>query len=134
MKKFFAIIAVAVLLFTQLATPVFACEPLTQGYWKNHLCEWRNNYQTTVFDCNNGKYYWTDVINTPTNGDAWYILAHQYIAFQLNIANYAYDCGQYTQTLSEAQTLLKYGPGNIPVDLRASAIELAEMLDGLNNQ
>lgn len=139
MKKYLAKIVVAILLITQLAAPVYACEeaPLTQGYWKNHVSKWIPDLQNCAFEYyNDGKfeaYYYQDVLKTPTGGDPWYILAHQYIAFKLNIFNGAYSYCSNEATLKYAETFLNYGPGNIPKDLRASAIELAEMLDGLNN-
>ncbi|MFA6940746.1 MAG: hypothetical protein WCQ54_07140 [Clostridiaceae bacterium] len=131
MKKLFAKIVITALLITQLSTPVLACtEPLTQGYWKNHVCEWCHELQ----DENLCGYTWQEVLNTPTRGDAWYILAHQYIAFRLNICNGAFDRCSYKAELAQTEELLEYGPGNIPANLRASAIELAEMLDELNNK
>lgn len=132
MKKWLTRIAVAAVLVAQLATPVLACiynTPLTQGYWKNHVSEWPTVCQGATF---NG-IPWEQILNhNCKDGDAWYILAHQWIAYWLNCSNYAlnWDCELYPR----AQALLSGGPGSItdPAE-RAEAIELATKLEGLNN-
>ena len=53
----------------------------TQGYWKNHEEDWCVPTGTTFNDCSGG---WLDILHTPVKGDAYYILAHQYIAAYLN--------------------------------------------------
>jgi hypothetical protein len=58
----------------------------SQGYWKNHPCEWPSWYSPNALFFQSGK-TWMQVLNTsPSGGDAYYILAHQYIAAVLNRA------------------------------------------------
>jgi hypothetical protein len=58
----------------------------TQGYWKNHPSAWPAGYSpnATFFS---SEQTWLDVLWTPPRGDEYYILAHQYIAAVLNVAN-----------------------------------------------
>ena len=125
MKKLFTKIAITVLLITQLATPVFACEPdpHTQGYWKNH--------DFVQIEGDLGDYSWKEVLNTPTRGDAWYILAHQWIAYRLN-REYQH-CPWENELYKALQILSENKPGKIPANLRSTAIDLAEKLDAYNN-
>lgn len=125
MKKLFTKIAIIVLLITQLATPVFACEPdpHTQGYWKNHAF-------VQVEGVLDG-YSWQEVLNTPARGDAWYILAHQWIAAKLNFTYQ--NCLWENEIWDALQILSNNKPGEIPENLRSTAIDLAEKLDAYNN-
>lgn len=137
MKKLFAKIAIITVLIAQLATPVFACpqpEPHTQGYWKNHVYELcNNNLQNIAFNYYNELFTWQDVqeiLNTPAKGDAWYILAHQWVSYNLNLT---YQGCPWGSEICEAKEYLNYGPGNIPKNLRPLAIDLAEKFDAYNN-
>jgi hypothetical protein len=58
---------------------------LTQGYWKTHPEKWTGAFTPTTNFYTSGKTY-LQVLQTPANGDAYYILAYQFIAAQLNIA------------------------------------------------
>jgi hypothetical protein len=56
------------------------------GYWKTHSEEWPEGYSPDA------KFFssvqtWLQVLWTQPQGDAYYILAHQYIAAVLNVAN-----------------------------------------------
>jgi hypothetical protein len=58
----------------------------TQGYWKNHLDAWQEYSPYAPFFTSGQT--WLEVLWTPPRGgDAYYILAHQYIAAVLNVAN-----------------------------------------------
>lgn len=67
-------------------------EPRTPGYWKNHSDPLSARYDVT-WDQVGGPDQdfagtgesWIAVLQRPTNGNAYYILAHQYIAAQLNV-------------------------------------------------
>jgi hypothetical protein len=67
-------------------------EPRTPGYWKNHSDPLDRRYDVT-WDQIGGpdqqfmgtSRSWLAVLRSPTNGNAYYILAHQYIAAQLNV-------------------------------------------------
>ncbi len=69
---------------------------LTQGYWKTHSehvpapydDNWAllaNGADTPFF--NSGQTYFEVLWTPPQRGNAWYILAHQYIAAELNVLN-----------------------------------------------
>jgi hypothetical protein len=61
----------------------------TQGYWKNHATNWPTGYQPSASFYSSGQ-TWLQVLWTEPKGNAYYILAHQYIAAVLNKANGAY--------------------------------------------
>ena len=56
---------------------------LTYNYWKGHTASWPSNgpRPTDVF-CNGMTYI--GILTTPSTGDSWYALAHQYVAALLN--------------------------------------------------
>lgn len=121
---------------------------LTQGYWKTHSeygpaskpdPTWNllTNGPDTEFFLS-GKTY-IEVLNTqPKGGNAYYMLAHQYIAAELNMLAGAY-WGDITDEFNEATTLLlSYTPANIGAlkgnnPLRKDFEELAGTLDDFNN-
>ena len=101
---------------------------LTQGYWKTHsiygpaahpddtwyLLPGGLGPDTLFFDSTDT---WYGVFNTsPKGGNAWYILAHQYMAAVLNQLNGAGDVPGLADALSDAVVLLdKYDlQENIP--------------------
>jgi len=128
---------------------------LTQGYWKTHADPARKQYDATWDKVGGadapfmetGQSY-LEVMNTPpAGGNAYYILAHQYIAAILNSMkedNPASTSG-ITEELAQAEALLGFydtyeGGPYIPEDGtefsdndRALAISLAETLDMFNN-
>jgi hypothetical protein len=129
---------------------------LTQGYWKNH--DWDSNHfdptwdkigeDTSFFDTG---IYWNDILDIPPKkGNAYFILAHQYIAAVLNSMkdDNPASTGIIADEMAQAAALLDYydtmlnedGMPNIPAggtefsgDDRALAISLAETLDLFNN-
>jgi len=126
--------------------PVAAWEdynPLTQGYWKNHPEDWPSpmsddgDYDDNFFY--SGQNWMTVLQKAPKGGNAYYLLAHQYIAAVLNM--YSGSWAPYTK-LDEAAKLLdnqdntpaKIGAlkGNDP--LRQQFIDLAAYLDDYNNR
>jgi len=85
---------------------------LTQGYWKNHFENWPEELQDENF-CGDS---YLDILETPSsNGDAYYILAHQYIAYLLNIANGATASGETLNQLEECAASI-YGIEQIDCD------------------
>jgi hypothetical protein len=135
---------------------------LTQGYWKTHSFEgpapydaegWGNlgdvdgdgieeEEDEAFFDSGMTWYevFWT----SPKGGNAWYILAHQYMAAVLNLANGAGNPAGLAQALADAETLLDHydGQKNIPKNAdavlvigtkdRAEAIAIAGFLASYN--
>ncbi len=125
-----------------LVMPAVACDipddPLTQGYWKNHPEEWASEEKFDNFfksgDC------YLDVLTTPTKGNAYYILAHQYIAAYLNGAAWStYASPSVNAAWWQAKDLFcMYSPDDIAAmkgndGVRRQFISLAETLDKFNN-
>ncbi|WP_201773578.1 hypothetical protein [Thermus filiformis] len=115
---------------------------LTQGYWKTHSkygpakrdVGWDKiapSGEDTPFYLS-GKSY-IDVLRTSPKGNAYYILAHQFIAAQLNILNGA-DGSAVSGAMAWAEAFFSaYGPGNVPKDQAAQAKSYANLLDQYNN-
>ena len=111
---------------------------LTQGYWKTH-----NKYATqpslklnwplseSTLLCGQT---WLDIIKTnPSGGDAWLILAHQYIAAKLNVASGASSGTVIDQIISNSSALLSNNCSTVPESLRQQALEYGLLLDSYNN-
>jgi hypothetical protein len=140
--KLWIISGVAFVMLMLLVMPVVACDfpdcPLTQGYWKNHPGDWP---YLEKFDY--GTFYksgddYMCVLETPTKGNAYYILAHQFIAARLNGAPWTTP-DEVDKVWWEAWELFcTYSPceiaemkGSDPV--RKKFICLADILDKYNN-
>jgi hypothetical protein len=124
---------------------------LTPGYWKTHSeygpapydDTWAlllENRADTIFFSSGQSYY--DVLWTEPQGDAYYILAHAYIAAQLNQLNGAdFTDAQALPAFNEATGLFNsYTPadatgakGKNGKELRERFIDLAATLDAYNN-
>jgi hypothetical protein len=97
---------------------------LTQGYWKNHTDVW----PTDGALCGQS---WLESLNTPpAGGNAWFTLAHQWIAATLNRAAGASAPPEVLDALDEAEALL-LGCA-IAVADRERAVLLGELLDAYN--
>jgi hypothetical protein len=119
---------------------------LTQGYWKTHSefgpapyddtwAQLPSGASTTFFL--SGKTYY-QVLWTAPAGNAYYNLAHQYIAAQLNILNGA-DPSAAQSAFNSATTLFNtYTPAQIAAlkgssPVRKQFVDLAATLDQYNN-
>ena len=119
---------------------------LTPGYWKTHPlygpapCDatWAMIGEDTVFFLSGLSYYevlWTE----PAGGNAYYILAHAYIATRLNVLNGASIPSDVEMVLNNATGLFEmYTPEEIGAlsgkdDLRKRFVRMAETLDDYNN-
>lgn len=106
-----------------ITAPVAGCT-LTQGYWKTHSSEGKAPYddswqligaleEDTSFFISGQTYYqvlWT----APKKGNAYYQLAHQYIAAELNKLNGASTTQAVVNALAQAKTLFTtYTPAQI---------------------
>jgi hypothetical protein len=107
---------------------------LTQGYWKTHHAgaqpevldvPWPISEDTLL--CGET---WLDILWTVPAGNGWYVLAHQYIAAQLNVASGASTTPEVDQALLDAQALLE---GNCTWLAPNQATTLADLLDDYNN-
>jgi hypothetical protein len=140
-RKLLILGLVAALVMSMAPVSAWCCEPHTQGYWKNHPDAWPCpmfgvNYEDSFFHSGQD---WMEVLQTaPKGGNAYYLLAHQYIAATLNW--WQDDCYWAPwDELEEANELLStYTPaqiaamkGNDPV--RQKFICLADYLDKYNN-
>jgi hypothetical protein len=116
----------------------------TQGHWKNHAdpdgrydAAWDavGGPDAEFFDT--GKTYLTILNMEPRGGNAFLILAHQWIAAQLNIAAGAPVAAPVQSAFDEATNLLQSwsAAGDIPKSDpdRSRAIDLATLLDQYNN-
>jgi hypothetical protein len=137
-----------VCVFSAYVIPVMAADdcvtPLTQGYWKNHADPNSARYDD-AWDLNVVTSLWgqtfEQILTTPAKGNAWYLLAHQYIAARLNILNGAHmDASLYNTYYKfvRANYLQKYNPDDIAKlkgsdPLRQQFIFLADLLDNFNN-
>jgi hypothetical protein len=54
------------------------------GHWKTHPDDWPARLNPATIFHTSGQ-SWVDVLNTPPRGNAYYILAHQFIAAALNL-------------------------------------------------
>jgi hypothetical protein len=104
----------------------------TIGYWKNHPDDWPTD-ELSLF----GGKEAMEILWSPTKGNAFIILAHQYIGAELNVVNGTAIPNEVLAAWYLAQDLLvKYmGTGVIPkhTDDRELAIYLAGVLDDYNN-
>ena len=117
---------------------------LTQGYWKTHSQYgpapydpvWAVIGEDTAFYLS-GKTWYEVLWTPPRKGNAYYILAHQYIAARLNEESGA-STDAISQELADALALfVQYTPAEIGAlkgdsELRAQFVDLGEILDAYN--
>lgn len=118
---------------------------LTQGYWKTHYEGRKYDPTWALVGDPNAAFFdtgdsWIEVFKTaPKKGNAFYILAHQYMAAVLNGYAGASAPTAFHDALTDAYALLDYwdvaGPNLIPKTSpdRATAIALAGILDDYNS-
>ena len=129
-------------------TVTVACEngcTLTPGYWKTHSQRGPAPYddawqligpqqEATPFFLSGASWY--DVLWTPPQGNAYYILAHAWIAAKLNVLDGAAAGDDVLDALAEGQGLFEtYAPSQIERrgGVRRRMLELAGLLDMYNN-
>lgn len=78
-----------------------------------------------------GKTYF-EIVNTPPEGDAWLILAQQWIVVLLNAVDGCEVPPDVYQALWDAEILLYGSCGSIDPSEREEAIGLAELLEAYN--
>jgi hypothetical protein len=97
----------------------------SQGYWKNHT-PW-------VPMTNMPAWFNVATLQTPVKGNAWYQLAHQYIAACLNKQNGAFVPSEVQEAIDSAKTLLGNSPYLVSKANKDSFINAASVL-GLYNE
>lgn len=124
----------------QVAVPCLGGCTLTQGYWKTHSRygpapyddTWAQIGEDTPF-YGSGKTFYQVLWTTPSGGNAYYILAHQFIAAKLNILNGA-DASAISAAMAWAEGFFAtYTPGNVPKSVASQAKSYAATLDSYNN-
>jgi hypothetical protein len=119
------------------AIEVPATCPLSQGFWNNHPDAW----PVTALTLGSQTYTQAELLalfDTPPQGDASLILAHQLIAAKLNLANGALPT-PISPTISDADRLLSGFAGKLPYNVRPSSatgqamVQDANVLDSYNN-
>jgi len=110
----------------------------TQGFWKNHPCEWVGILPGDMFPWVDSVMYpdgltYMQVFNTPPAGDATLILAHQYIAAKLNDLKWGAPEG-YAEFIADAEEFLAAHPiGSFPEGYDSDvAVHLSEILTSYN--
>lgn len=108
---------------------------LTQGYWKTHTESWPTPYLPSATFYLSGM-SWIDTFNTSPNGNGYYILAHQFMAAKLNLANGASAPTSIQAALGDAEAFLT---ANTPASCNQSNFNCnqqkatAAVLDDYNN-
>ena len=105
----------------------------TQGYWKN-----KGRDAAAEFDFDGGTDNGLDILKTPPKrGNAYIILAHQYIAAALNVQNGASMPGDVQSAFDAATAYFANADMNDPLDggnyTKDEITDLAEILDQYNN-
>jgi hypothetical protein len=129
-------------------TPAMGCT-YTQGYWKTHSKYGPAKKRDNTWDKIGAKgedseFYlsgqtYIEVMNTAPKGNAYYILAPQYIAAKLNILHGASAPDEVKDAMKGAEDLFKkYTPAQVAAmkgahKVRKQFIEYAETLDKYNN-
>ncbi len=96
---------------------------LTQGYWKNH--DW-----PTVTGM--PEWFIVETLKTPVADNAWYQLAHQYIAAVLNGLNGAFIPTEIQNIINEATSLLGDAVFEVSDENRAQFVNDADILTNYN--
>lgn len=125
--------AEAVVHLTAPPCPVTVGCVLTQGFWKTHPNAWPEGHHPNDPFFSSGK-TWMQVLWTAPRGDAYYILAHQYIAAALNVAAGASMPPEVQTAFQEATAWFEtHSPGvHASSPDGQTAIHLAEILAAFN--
>lgn len=97
---------------------------LTQGYWKNH--SWPGGIVGMPI------WFTVEALKTPVKGNAWYQLAHQYIAAYLNSLSSAFVPPEVQNALDDAKSLLGDEIIEVTEENKAPFIDAAEILVNYN--
>lgn len=102
-------------------------EPRSQGYWKTHPNDWPMGYSPdALFFASNRT--WLQVLWTASRGNMYYILAYQYIAAVLNVANGVAAPQEVLTAISTANTWFTGRNPNTPLT-NAERIQIEALKD-----
>ncbi len=111
----------------------------TQGYWKTHSKYAKNISQRRSWpdpvdedDLLCGKTL-LNIFRMESKGNAWVIVAHQYIAAILNVASGASATEGVTAAIRDAREFLLANCGGVPASEAATVLALKDVLDSYNN-
>ena len=109
---------------------------LTVGYWKNHA--WPSGFwymeEVPTMNFFDTGVTWRGILSVEPRGDAYYILAHQYIAARLNqIGGHSYVPPEVVRALQSAHDYFSLSPAARALVSRATIIQWADLLDQYNN-
>ncbi len=106
MNKMYSLLcALAIFFVSQTPTKALAADTCTLSgvFWMQHLEVWPQSFTPDSEICG---LTFSEIMQTPSDGTPWYILAHEWIPAQLNIANGAVsECVQ--AEFQQATALLK---------------------------
>lgn len=128
-------------------TEIFVPPPefctLTLGYWKNHPEDWNDAgdnkpFLTTDLFFNSGQSYLTILGTSSSGGNAYIILAHQYIAAVLNTGGGPSGDSDVDDAIADAAAFFAAAAAGTPApakgsQLRSDVLEWAGILDDFNN-
>ncbi|NUO64047.1 MAG: hypothetical protein HOQ11_15525 [Gemmatimonadaceae bacterium] len=130
---------------TTLLVRTMSCPPkpanpgctLTVGYWKNHAWPsgvrytWEPEPALNFFDSG---ITWKNILSTQPRGDAYLILAHQYVAARLNqLVGHSYVPPEVNRALKSAHDYFALSPDARALVSRDQVIAWASLLDRYNN-
>ncbi len=106
---------------------------LSQGFWKTHPNAWPAGHDPDASFFSSGK-TWLEVLWTAPRGDAYFILAHQYIAAALNVAAGAVMPSDVQDAFNDATDWFNTHNPGVPASSSdgQTAIHLAEILAAFN--
>ncbi len=108
---------------------------LTQGYWKNHTAGSKNKSQQKPWPISEDTELcgmtWLEILKTAPKGDAWFIVAHQWIAASLNVAAGAVPPADVAAALTAAEGYLF--DCEITDNEHDLALDSKDVLDAFNN-
>lgn len=108
---------------------------LTQGYWKNHSIHAKNKSQHKAWPVSEDTQLcgqsWYDILHQAPKGNAWLVVAHQYIAAQLNVAAGAEPTFEVSAALDAVEGYLS--DCQISKTEKVDALLGKDLLDAFNN-
>jgi hypothetical protein len=124
-------------LVTPACSSVKGCT-LTQGYWKQRFHQWPDEIDRPGSFIRDQQFFdsgrtWQQTLDTAPRGDAYLILADQYIAATLNRAKGAYMPENVRTAYAAAAHYFSLSPAERAATSRDQLLSWASLLDSYNN-